>query len=132
VRETIPTMNPTSAHSPEVPRLRVGFVLTPRFTLTAYAGFVDALRLAADDGDRSRQRRIRWAVLGQEPVVASCGTPVLPTAPLDDVAAWDVVVVVGGLLHGGQKVPPSVSAFLRRAAAAGRRDWRCARHAAEV
>ena len=114
-------MNPTSAHSLEVPRLRVGFVLTPRFTLTAYAGFVDALRLAADDGDRSRQRRIRWAVLGQEPVVASCGTPVLPTAPLDDVAAWDVVVVVGGLLHGGQKVPPSVSAFLRRAAAAGRR-----------
>jgi len=37
------------------PRLRVGFVLTPRFTLTAFAGFIDALRLAADEGDRSRQ-----------------------------------------------------------------------------
>jgi transcriptional regulator GlxA family with amidase domain len=114
-------MSPNSAPKPELPRLRVGFVLTPRFTLTAYAGFVDALRLAADDGDRSRQRRIRWAVLGREPVVASCGTPVLPTASMDDVTAWDVVVVVGGLLHGGQKVSSSVNAFLREAAAVGRR-----------
>ena len=37
-------------------KLRVGFLLTPRFTLVAFAGFVDALRLAADEGDRSRQR----------------------------------------------------------------------------
>ena len=36
------------------PKLRVGFVLAQRFTLTAFAGFVDALRLAADEGDRSR------------------------------------------------------------------------------
>jgi len=27
------------------PKLRVGFVLAQRFTLTAFAGFVDALRL---------------------------------------------------------------------------------------
>jgi transcriptional regulator GlxA family with amidase domain len=101
--------------------LRVGFVLVPRFTLTAFAGFVDALRLAGDDGDRSRQRRIRWAVLGSEPVVASCGTPVLPSAPLDEAAAWDVIVVVGGLLHGGQKVSPAVLSFLREAASLGRR-----------
>jgi transcriptional regulator GlxA family with amidase domain len=32
-----------------------------------------------------------------------------------------VVVVVGGLLHGGQKVPTAVTRFLRRAAEAGRR-----------
>ena len=114
-------MRPTSAVQADTPRLRVGFVLTPRFTLTAYAGFVDALRLAADDGDRSRQRRIRWDVLGHEAVVASCGTAVLPTAPMDDGVAWDVVVVVGGLLHGGQKVPAAVTRFLRRAAEAGRR-----------
>jgi len=36
------------------PKLRVGFVLAQRVTLTAFAGFVDALRLAADEGDRSR------------------------------------------------------------------------------
>ncbi len=102
-------------------RLRVAFLLAPRFTLTAFAGFVDALRLAADDGDRSRQRLIRWDVLGSEPVRSSCGCSVAPTATLGEAAAWDVVVVVGGLLHGGQKVPGAVTAFLREAAAAGRR-----------
>lgn len=105
----------------DAPRLRVAFVLVPRFTLTAFAGFVDALRLAADEGDRSRPRRIQWAVLGHEPVVASCGTAVVPTAPMADAAAWDCVVVVGGLLHGGQRVPAGVVTFLREAALAGRR-----------
>ncbi|MFM7533962.1 MAG: GlxA family transcriptional regulator [Rubrivivax sp.] len=103
------------------PRLRVAFVLVPRFTLTAYAGFVDALRLAADEGDLSRQRLIHWAVLGHEPVTSSCGATVLPTAALADPAEWDCIVVVGGLLHGGQKVPPAVTRFLREAAARGRR-----------
>lgn len=84
------------------PRLRVAFVLVPRFTLTAYAGFVDALRLAADEGDLSRQRLIHWAVLGSEPVTSSCGATVLPTAAIGDPAEWDCMVVVGGLLHGGQ------------------------------
>ena len=56
---------------PEVagpPRLSIAFVLAPRFTLTAFAGFVDALRLAADEGDRSRQRSCRWAILGADDV----------------------------------------------------------------
>ena len=110
-----------TAEAPATPRLRVAFVLAPRFTLTAYAGFVDALRLAADEGDRSRQQRIRWEVLGHEPVLASCGTAVVPTAPMVDPAAWDCVVVVGGLLHGGQKVPSSVNGFLREAAELGKR-----------
>ena len=71
---------------PASPRLRVAFVLAPRFTLTAFAGFVDALRLAADEGDRSRPRLIRWEVLGSEPVRASCGAAVQPTAPLANAA----------------------------------------------
>ena len=45
------------------PRLRVGFILTPRFTLCAFANFVDVLRLAADEGDRSRPILCRWRVL---------------------------------------------------------------------
>lgn len=36
------------------PRLRVGFILARRFTLCAFANFVDVLRLAADEGDGSR------------------------------------------------------------------------------
>ena len=45
-------------------RLRVGFVLARRFTLSAFANFVDVLRLAADEGDRSRPIRCSWRVLG--------------------------------------------------------------------
>jgi transcriptional regulator GlxA family with amidase domain len=36
------------------PRLRVGFILMHNFTLTAFSSFADVLRLAADEGDRSR------------------------------------------------------------------------------
>lgn len=100
-------------------KLRVGFLLTPRFTLVAFAGFVDALRLAADEGDRSRQRLCSWAILGNEdaPVISSCGASVRPTAPMASPEDYDYVIVVGGLLHGGQQVPRSQYAFLREAAA---------------
>jgi len=103
------------------PRLRVGFVLTPRFTLTAFAGFIDALRLAADEGDRSRQISCEWAVLGTpgEPIFASCGAVVVPQQRIENPERFDYVVVVGGLLHGGQKVPAEIYAFLRRAANVG-------------
>lgn len=102
-------------------KLRVGFLLTPKFTLTAFAGFVDALRLAADEGDRSRPLHARWAVLdaANGPVLSSCGASVAPNAPLESPGDYDYVVVVGGLLHGGQKVPARLTAFLRAAAAAG-------------
>ena len=102
-------------------KLRVGFVLTPRFTLTAFAGFVDALRLAADEGDRSRPQLCRWDVLGNEgsPIFSSCGVGVLPTAPFTSTEAYDYLVVVGGLLHGGQQVPARLYAALREAAAKG-------------
>lgn len=101
--------------------LRVGFLLTPRFTLTAFAGFADALRLAADDRDRSRPRQARWAVLDANdgPVSSSCGVAVLPNAPLEAPRDYDYLVVIGGLLHGGQRVPARLSAFLHEAAAAG-------------
>lgn len=100
------------------PRLRVGFVIAPRFTLTAFAGFVDALRLAGDEGDRSQKIHCDWEVLGptKDPIISSCGASVLPTAGLDDPAQFDCIVVVGGLLHGGQQVPQPVYRFLQKAA----------------
>ena len=55
------THKPPAGKSPI--KLRVAFILAPRFTLTAFAGFVDALRLAADEGDRSRQIECQWTVL---------------------------------------------------------------------
>jgi transcriptional regulator GlxA family with amidase domain len=103
------------------PKVRIAFLLTPRFTLTAFAGFVDALRLAADEGDRSRPLLARWGVLDATggPVTSSCGASVTPDAPLDAPERYDYVVVVGGLLHGAQRVPARLTAFLREAAVAG-------------
>ncbi|MGH7714937.1 MAG: GlxA family transcriptional regulator [Vulcanimicrobiaceae bacterium] len=101
-------------------KLRIGFILAPRFTLTAFAGFVDALRLAADEDDRSRRIDCDWVVLGDadDPVVSSCGVTVQPWKPMERPGDFDYIVVVGGLLHGGQKVLPGTNAFLRRAARA--------------
>lgn len=106
---------------PRVPVLRVGFVLLPRFTLTAFAGFVDALRLAADEGDRSRQLRCAWSVVGKnnEWIESSSGIKVIATEDFGDPAAFDYIVVVGGLLHGGQRIPRGAFPYLRRAARAG-------------
>lgn len=102
------------------PLLRVGFILLPRFTLTAFAGFIDALRLAADEGDRSRPLHCSWTVLGEKGMLvpSSCGVSVMTSEDLLDPHAFDYLVVVGGLLHGGQKVPRGVLGYLRRAAAA--------------
>ena len=103
------------------PRLSIAFVLARRFTLSAYANFVDVLRLAADEGDRSRPILCRWSVIAPDrtPIAASCGTRVEPDARPDDPAAYDYVVVIGGLIGAPQPLDPQTTAFLHRAAAAG-------------
>jgi len=102
-------------------KLRVGFVLMHNFTLTAFASFVDVLRLAADEGDRSRQIGCTWQVMSpkRHPVRSSCGVEIQPTADLIDPAAFDYVVVVGGLLHGHPPVPPAIASYLKSAARTG-------------
>ena len=101
--------------------IKVAFVLADRFTLSAFAGFVDVLRLAADEGDRSRPIRCAWAVLGRlgEPIRSSCGLEVLPQKALESPESFDYVVVVGGLLHGGQRLVPGTLPFLQQAARVG-------------
>ncbi|MGN6819491.1 MAG: GlxA family transcriptional regulator [Sphingomonas sp.] len=101
-------------------KLRVGFVLAPRFTLAAFANFIDAVRLAADEGDRSRQVDCEWAVLGDrgETIESSCGLHVQPWAPLEDPTSFDYIVVVGGLLHGKTRASSNTNAFLKAAAKA--------------
>ena len=95
-------------------------MLTPRFTLTAFAGFIDALRLGADEGDRSRPIECEWAILGTPGAVieSSCGARLLPAHAMEAPERFDYIVVVGGLLHGGQRVPAEIYAFLRAAARA--------------
>lgn len=102
-------------------KLGVGFLLMHNFTLTAFASFVDVLRLAADEGDRSRPILCTWQVMSADRGAArsSCGVEVQPTAGMTDPAAFDYVVVVGGLLQGTPALPAAAASFLRRAATAG-------------
>ncbi|PWE30612.1 AraC family transcriptional regulator [Maritimibacter sp. 55A14] len=102
-----------------LPRLRVGFVLTRRFTICAFANFVDVLRLAADEGDRSRPILCSWKVLSASmtPVVSSSGISVQPEEPLGDPRRFDYIVVIGGLMEELERLSPEYTAFLQRAAA---------------
>ena len=102
-------------------KLRVGFILARRFTLCAFANFVDVLRLAADEGDRSRPILCDWAVLSDrlDPVPSSSGITVQPTERFGDPARFDYVVVVGGLIDETPGLGPAHLAYLRRAADAG-------------
>jgi transcriptional regulator GlxA family with amidase domain len=53
------------------------------------------------------------------PIPSSCGVEVVPGGVFGDPGKFDYIVVVGGLLHGGQKVSPGTTAFLRTAAKLG-------------
>jgi len=111
----------TSHAATPSPRLRVGFILARRFTLCAFANFVDVLRLAADEGDRSRPILCRWRVLSaaSDPVESSCGIKVQPEDRFGDPDMFDYIVVVGGLIDEIERLPAESVAYLRRAAEAG-------------
>jgi transcriptional regulator GlxA family with amidase domain len=101
--------------------LRVGFVLTNDFTLSAFADFVDVLRLAADDADHSRPIRCQWHVMSStgDSIRSSCGLLVCPTSRLVDPLDLDYIVVVGGLLHGHAALDKKTTEYLTRAGRTG-------------
>lgn len=98
--------------------LRVGFVLCPDFTLVAFSAFLDTLRLAADEGDRSRPIHCKWDILSPDmsPIRSSAGVEVKPTLLLTTPSDFDYIVVVGGLLDAARCAKASLD-FLQRAAA---------------
>lgn len=73
--------------------------LLPRFTLTPVATFLDVLRLAADDDDRSRPVRVNWQLVSEHggSVAASCGPALEPTTIPGLEVDYDCLVVAGGL-----------------------------------
>lgn len=110
-----------TSKSKPVPRLRVGFILARHFTLTAFANFIDTLRLAADDGDRSRQVHCQWTVMSstRSPIMSSSGIPVTPNAGFMAPQNFHYIIVVGGLLRRGEPIDETTAVYLRRAADAG-------------
>ncbi|EAU40366.1 transcriptional regulator, AraC family, putative [Fulvimarina pelagi HTCC2506] len=103
------------------PALRVGFLLAHNFTLSALSLFIDTLRLAGDDGDRSRPIRASWHIMAPrpEPLRSSCGVSVTRTTGLIDPNNFDYVVVVGGLLDGGEQIDRAILGYLDRCDQAG-------------
>lgn len=100
---------------------KFGFLLVRDFTLSPLSLFVDTLRLAGDEGDRSRRVEFDWQILGEKglPIRASCGLELLPTRAIDDPSEYDNIVVVGGLLGASQTLSREKEAFLLRAAERG-------------
>ena len=104
-------MAPTVAEKYSLsPSLSVGFVLMPSFTLLPFSAFIDALRLAADEGDHSEQIHCRWTVMGPDlrKITSSSGVAIEPWETYREPAEFDYIVVVGGLLsetlHGNQHI----------------------------
>lgn len=109
----------TDASRLTAPALSVGFVLLPHFTLMPFAAFVDCLRLAADEGDRSRQLRCRWRFMTHDgsDAVSSCGAVMTACEPYSDPTEFDYLVVIGGVLHQPGSADQAAIEYLRRAAA---------------
>ncbi|MGH0258386.1 GlxA family transcriptional regulator [Sinorhizobium meliloti] len=110
-----------SEAAPQVRRLKIGFVLARSFTLSAFALFVDTLRLASDQLDRSGRVLADWQVLGstRHLIASSCGVQVAPTSDFIDPGQFDYIAVVGGLLTVEQPVDHETIRFLKLAAAKG-------------
>lgn len=98
-------------------RLKIGFVLARSFTLSAFALFVDTLRLASDQLDRSGRVLADWQVLGctRHLINSSCGVQVAPTSDFVDPSQFHYIVVVGGLLNVENPVDVETVEFLRQA-----------------
>lgn len=108
--------DPHDASTALRPDLRVGFLLMNHFTLISVAGLVESLRFAADESFSSRQIfcQWEWMTCDDQPVVASCGLPVSPTAPLNLDIQWDYVVIAGGLLDETRSPPVWLLDAVRR------------------
>jgi len=101
--------------------LSVAFVLLPDFTLSTFSAFVDALRIAADESDGSRQLHCRWTIIGPErvPVSSSCGVEITPWETFGDPGRFDYTIVVGGLLRGQKRTDRRIVNYLRQVDAGG-------------
>lgn len=100
------------------PEMRVGFILSPQFSLLPVASFLDALRHAADEGDFGRQIYCAWKTIGPtegEAVTSSCGLVANVESGFPDPAEFDYLVIAGGHLPECLEVPEETLEYIRRA-----------------
>lgn len=101
--------------------LSVGILPLESFTLTPFAAMTDILRLAADEGDGSRQIRISWKVIGAslEPIHSSCGVAIRPWEALGRPDKFDYLVICGGLLRRDRRLDVELEEYIQEAASNG-------------
>lgn len=97
--------------------LRVGFVLVNKFTLAAFGGIVDAIRLAADDGRSSSQMHTSWKIMtpGSRTRKASCGLEVNGISEYLPPSEFDYIAVCGGNDFVDASPSPALESYLREA-----------------
>ena len=102
-------------------RLTVGILLWPTFPMMSLTGIIESLRHAGDYGDHSRQRYVRWEIIGAvgRKVISSCGIEVTETCRYVDPTAFDYVFVIGGLLKDLGDVPLGHRRYIKVAQRAG-------------
>lgn len=101
------------------PQLSVGFVLLDQFTLAAFSGFIDVLRLAADLGGGSRQIHTAWQVMSVDglPRTSSAGIALEVSGGLaQDLDAFDYVAICGGNDYLNTHMPSPLRDWLQRVA----------------
>ncbi len=101
------------------PQLSVGFVLLDQFTLAAFSGFIDVLRLAADLGGGSRQIHTAWQVMSVDglPRTSSAGIALEVSGGLaQDLEAFDYVAICGGNDYLNTHMPSPLRDWLQRVA----------------
>ncbi|OZI60887.1 GlxA family transcriptional regulator [Bordetella genomosp. 11] len=104
------------------PELSVGLVLLDQFTLAAFSGFVDALRLAGDHGGKSRRIHTTWRVMSCDglPRSSSAGLSLAVDGGLaEDPAVFDYVALCGGNDYPNANLPPALLQWIQRAAGSG-------------
>ena len=97
------------------PEIRFAITMTRSFPILALSGFVDTLRHAADDDNRSQQCYCAWDICGQDrmPVTSSAGIAVTPECSFEDLPETDYLVVIGGLMSSIDDTPPKLLDFIR-------------------
>ncbi len=117
-----PDDQPTAASNGGVgarAQLSVGFVLLDQFTLAAFSGFIDVLRLAGDLGGGSRQIHTMWQVMSVDglPRTSSAGIALEVSGGLaQDPQAFDYIAICGGNDYLNTHMPSHLRDWLQRVA----------------
>lgn len=105
-----------SSERPDPPKqksLHIGFVLAKDITLSALSLFIDTLRLASDEGDRSGRVHCDWEVISStyEHIRSNASVEIAPNALLGDPTRFTHIAVVGRLLSSKAPIDSQTKAF---------------------